>query len=495
LSYKITVLCAVLFLSGLIAGSVVEIKAQARDKQPLPAAHVSQTTSKKPEINVPFEEKLLGTILPEYEDPPDVTGGSILLDSPAQWAFVARQHDKVFLVVNNKKGPEFDEIRLLFQSPDLNTIGYIAEEGKGAGRKTILVLGNKTVAIQQGESIDLGETNDLVAMGVSELSPPLFSPDNKKLAYISFREDKNKEVVTVVEGDWADPAPATVKTGPEFDWVWEPVFSPDGNTLAYAAGEVEKRRKVDKPMCIVVGDKKGPKFDRVRYPTFNPAGTVVAYQARDVGFVAPDIAEIVVVGDKKGPKHTWVGHPVFSPDGTTVAYPVLQSAAFLPDKRKKQGFVVVGDKKGPKFDFVGEPVFSPDGASIAYTAKQDKKMFIVICDKKGPEFDEVEDPVFSPDGHTIAYQAKQGATAFIVAGDKRGLEFDEVGEPVFSPDGATVAYLARDAENKKMFIVIGEKRGPEFDAIFHPYFSSDGTRIAYGAKQGREYWWKVMDVR
>jgi hypothetical protein len=55
--------------------------------------------------------------------------------------------------------------------------------------------------------------------------------------------------------------------------------------------------------------------------------------------------------------------------------------------------------------------------------------------------------------------------------------------------------LARDPENKKMFIVIGEKRGPEFDAIFHPYFSSDGTRIAYGAKQGREYWWRVMEVR
>jgi hypothetical protein len=480
--------------------ALATIRAHEPDKQPPPIAIASQAIPKKPETRVPFEEKLLGTMPPEYENPPDITGSTVFLDNPAQWGFVARQNGKLFVVINNKKGQEFDEIRMLFQSPDLSTLGYVAEESQAAGRKTFLVLGNKTIPLQQGESIDLGETNHLLGAGLSLLSPPIFSLDSKKVAYISFREDKKKEAVAILEGDWNDSAPVTAKFGPEFDWVWEPIFSPDGTTVAYAAGEAKvfkwmfEKHAVQK-MFIIVGDKKGPEFGRVRYPVFNPGGTLVAYQASLLG-QEPNTSEIAVVGDKKSAKLVGlagVGPPVFSPDGTTIAYPVLQSAEFLPDKRPKHGFVVVGNKKGPKFDSVGEPVFSPDGTSIAYWAKMGEKQFIVLGDKKGPEFDDVQSPVFSPDGRTIAYQAKQGQKQFMILGDKRGPEFDEIGEPVFSPDGATIAYRAR--RDKEWLIVAGEKLGPEFDDVFRPYFSSDGSKVAYGARQGREFWWKVMDVR
>src|SRR5689334_23444160 len=114
------------------------------NQQPLPIARANQGIPMKPEIHVPFEEKLLGAMLPEYEGPPAVKGGTVLLDNPAQWAFVAQQNGKLFVVINNKKGREYDEIRFLFQSPDRSTIGYVAEESQAAGRKTFLVLGNKT---------------------------------------------------------------------------------------------------------------------------------------------------------------------------------------------------------------------------------------------------------------------------------------------------------------------------------------------------------------
>jgi WD40-like Beta Propeller Repeat len=505
--FKMTTRRIVLFLICFVVSGLAGLRGQEVRQEPLQAAHAIQTIPKKPETPVPFEEKLLGTLPPEYENPPDITGSTVFLDNPAQWGFVARQNGKLFVVINNKKGPEFDQIRLLFQSPDRRTIGYVAEESHAAGRKTFLVLGSKTIPLQQGESIDLGETNHLLGAGLSLLSPPIFSLDSKKVAYISFHEDKKKEAVAILEGDWGDPAPVTIKYGAEFDWVWEPVFSPDGSTVAYAAGEAKKRSRLCtacpvQGMFIVIGDKKGPEFERVRFPVFNAAGTVVAYQASLLGHGDPNTREIAVVGDKKrGAQNVmgqivgfaWVGIPVFSPDGATISYPVLQSADFLPDKRPKHGFVVVGNKKGPKFDSVGEPVFSPDGTGIAYSASVGEKQFIVLVDKKGPEFDDVQSPVFSPDGRIIAYQAKQSQKQFMILGDKRGPEFDEVGEPVFSPDRATAAYRAR--RDKKWLIVVGEKLGPEFDDVFRPYFSPDGNKVAYGARQGREFWWKVMDVR
>jgi len=344
----------------------------------------------------------------------------------------------------------------------------------------------------RAKHVDLGKAENA-------FSPPLFSADNKKVAYISFQKEKNKEAVAVVEGDWNDPAPVTVKYGPEFDWVREPVFSPDGNILAYPAGD---GTKTGKRMFLVVGGKKVPNppglwlwatngFDWVGYPAFSPDGSVVAYVGRIIGYRAPTY--IAVIGDKKSSRYDRVGRPIFSPDGATVAYSVLQSAEFLPDKRPKHGFVVVGNKQGPKFDSVWEPVFSPDGSSVAYPAKQNEKLFIVFGDKKGPEFDNVGKPVFSLDGHTVAYQAKQSQKQCIMVGDKRGPEFDQAGEPVFSPDGTVVAYSAR--QGNRWITVVGDKHSPEYDDASHPYFNSDGSKVAYGARQGREFWWKVMDVR
>jgi hypothetical protein len=45
------------------------------------------------------------------------------------------------------------------------------------------------------------------------------------------------------------------------------------------------------------------------------------------------------------------------------------------------------------------------------------------------------------------------------------------------------------------FIVVGDKVGPPFDSVTQPVFSPDGSKVAFGAMQGKELWWKVMEVR
>src|SRR5260370_36904985 len=102
------------------------VRTQEPDKQPPPIGHASQTIPKKSEAHVPFEERLLGTVPTEYEGPPVVRGGPIFLDNPAQWAFVAPQNRKAIVVSNTKKGPQFDEINVLFHNPAVRTIVYNA---------------------------------------------------------------------------------------------------------------------------------------------------------------------------------------------------------------------------------------------------------------------------------------------------------------------------------------------------------------------------------
>jgi roadblock/LC7 domain-containing protein len=301
---------------------------------------------------------------------------------------------------------------------------------------------------------------------------------------------------------------------PEVGW-WA-TFSCDGSRVAYAAKQNGKE-------FLVVEGKRGPSFD-ILPPlyVFSPDGNTVAYLGVNWNVIYVVIGEkralVQIGGIKEGPLggllhatlplDLWA--PEFSPDGTKVAYPrtwdlMKMSIAIVDDKsaeykslEKGEDFTIVLGHGGPEFHDVASPVFSPDGKQLAYAARLWMKWFIVVGDNRGPEFDDIGRPVFSPDGKTVAYRADLHHKRFIVVGDNRGPEFDDIGVPVFSPDGKTVAYWAglkeKKKEKKKELIVIGDKQGAEADAVGRPVFSPEGKKVAYGAFQGRELWWKVVDV-
>jgi len=79
--------------------------------RPNPPATKSQTAISRLKPKVSFEERLLATIPYQFEMP-KVGGGWGLNFSPdgTRVAYVAQQGGKQFIVVGNKKGPEFDEV-------------------------------------------------------------------------------------------------------------------------------------------------------------------------------------------------------------------------------------------------------------------------------------------------------------------------------------------------------------------------------------------------
>lgn len=389
---------------------------------------------------MPLEERLLATIPKEYKEPGgyeqvDLMGRSVwdivssvgferqgggwevaLSPDYSKVAYRAKAGGKVFAVINDKKGPDFDDVRHATFSPDGGKLAYAARLAK----KWFIVVGD-----EKGPEFD-------------EVGPPVFSPDGSRVAYGA--ESAKKEFL-VVDG----------QKGQEFDDVSSPVFSPDGKTLAFVA-----RPAGSKMAALFVGDKKVAEHPIVSDVTFAPGGKI-AYVAGKPEHM------FMTVGDTKGPEFDVVFAPAFSPDGSKVAHLAIKTNLFGRDKP----FVVSGDYKGTAYTVVSPPVFTPDGGKLVYLAGKsgwfrEGKILLHLGDKvEESKCMTWDDPpiilltgvesrrktfTVSPDGSKVACKVPPDGShdLRIAVGSQLGPEFDEVGVPVFSPDGTRVGYWARE---------------------------------------------------
>lgn len=352
------------------------------------------------------------------------------------------------------------------------------------------------------------------------VSQETFSLDGKRVAYIV--KAKDKEFVVVDD-----------KPGTEYDYVNDLQFSLNGKRFGYNAGIGKKyfgvidgkqglgseimthfafsqdgRKmayavKQDGKSFVIVDDQIGPQFDFVMEPKFDSAGHVF-YLAKygnnildDHGWVAIMDQDVVLLIE---------GYPsdfTFSPDF---------SFAYVVNKNDRT-YMVVNKEISQAYYQVGPPVFSPDGKLLAFAASEKEGATFLVVVKtppkektggersepleglsKGPEFDAVSDDVFfRADGSLVAYTARKNGKWIIVADGKELADFDEVFSPILSADGATLAYVAQ--QSGKEFIVVRDRKGPALDYVRNPRFSDDGRSVGYGARQGKQLWWKVMNLQ
>lgn len=364
----------------------------------------------KPAIS--FNESLLATIPDEFQEPEYGGWSSTFSPDGSKVAYQAKQNDKWFVVVGNKRGPDFDLISQILFSPDSNRIAYIARQDN----KAFVVVGNKRGSEYELVRSPILRPDGSRLPGIDEPSGSIgfiaFSPDSSKVA---FWVRKDRKGFIVVDD----------QMGPQFDLVGEPVFSPDSSKIAYWAMQDEKD-------FVVIGDKRIPQFDKNsilgQILSFSPDGKL-AYLATSGKRWS------IVIGDKRGPGFDEVTYPVFSPDGSKVAYGANE---------KNKWFIVIDDKRGLEFDKVYPLAFKPDGNRVAYEAIEGDRSFIVVEDKRWPAYGKyILWFSFSADGSKFAYAATELDKGAIVVGDKQGPQFDDVGPPVFNQDGSKVAYGAR----------------------------------------------------
>lgn len=382
-------------------------------------------------------------------------------------------------------------------STDGKEVAYVKEYPGNPSKYTVLV--NST------ESRQLTEVRNLI-----------FSPDNKRVAYIG--RDDDKKMFVAVDG----------KAGKKYDYIMNLVFSPDSQNIAYAAGD-EIYTQFSSPISgetlvkksfVVVNDNEGKKYDgsyvdanahTVYDPVFSGDSKTIAYSAFKDG------KTIVVVGEQEFSKYSTQEKPLLGPKENQLAYIAHD---------KKDYFVVFNGKELKHYNYIHGLAFGQDGQQLAYVAKSTSEdgEFVVLNDQEKKEYITIQHFTFSLDGKQIAYFVthfpsgdSRNYNKFLVI-DNKELEdipdptFAKETKPVFSSDGK-VAYLLSNYEqtteptgrlvvsdqNKTCSVNYGGEQYSIDDAeslhvIPSPVFSLDGNYIGYGIKKGNQLWWEVRNI-
>lgn len=280
----------------------------------------------------------------------------------AHLAYIGLKAGRQCLVIDQKPGPEYDEVDPYFLrfTADGRHVGYRAQKGD---RWMVVLDGREGAACE----------------GILDWA---LSPDGAREA-IAVRSGGR----WFVEVD-GKPAPAC-------DGIGLPLlFSAEGKHLAWRSLSAGK-------WTVVSDSQSGGAWDMIASgPVFSPDGSHLAYVALKEGrcFVVMD-------GQADGPFDWFAGTGAqFSPDGRRVAYAVQKNGAW---------HVVVDRQPGPAFDEIGAgPLrFSPDGKHLLCVARQGASWQVVVDGQPGPSYERILGgaPAFDADG-SVTYLAVKDQT-------------------------------------------------------------------------------------
>jgi dipeptidyl aminopeptidase/acylaminoacyl peptidase len=275
-------------------------------------------------------------------------------------------------------------------------------------------------------------------------SGPRWSPDGRRLAFVSAREERPQIFLISPFGGEAERLTES-KTGvQDFEW------SPDGRRIAYVArqeptAEEEKKQK-DKDDAIVVD--KDFKFSRI---------WVIDVETKK--------ATELVKSDYQASDPQW------SPDGRSIAYTVTPSPR--PDDGSLSDIYIVDvetakqrklvDNPGPD----ASPRWSPDGRRIAYLTRDAKnavlghlKQAIIPAEGGAPQLIspgflyQPGPATWSADGRTIYFNSQARTTSQLFEVPSAGGEPRQLSKiagvmsaATFSRDRATVAFTRSDLQH------------------------------------------------
>ena len=235
-----------------------------------------------------------------------------------------------------------------------------------------------------------------------------YADGRTKIAFSSNR-DGNYEIY-VMDGDGNNQRRVTVH--PRVDEY--PSWSPDGKKIAFASNR-NNVNKGHRQIWVIDADGKNPirLTDGVvdTYPDWSPDGTKILYDAH----LVPEDHDLapggIILMDADGKDKRLLtpngGHPSWSPDGKRIAFIAARNAGddhhiYLMDADGRNRTQLTHDFVHKRF-----PSWSPDGKRIAYVGEN----VIWVVDSGGENPRQLtglvtgEHPTWSPDNESIAFHS------------------------------------------------------------------------------------------
>lgn len=319
-----------------------------------------------------------------------------------------------------------------------------------------------------------------------DVQTPAWSPDGRKLAFVSER-DGNAEIY-VMNADGSEQENLTRQPSSDS----HPRWSPDGRKLVFVS-----RRVGNAEIYVMNADGSGlrkltrsPSYDRD--PAWSPDGRAIAFvrkivPKKCVPGACQDIAYLYVVNaDGSGLRRLTTNKrhafsPSWSADGKTIRYGGYLVNADGSGRRKMHEARIWTNR-----NIALDGVWSPDGQRIAAVsvahsppqAQNTPKLGLWVTNADGSNARRVAakaaegDPAWSPDGRRIAFRrlgiGRANSDLYVVNADGSGLRrltrnAAKLRWFAWSPDGRTIAFL----RNGEVYAVnadgSGERRLTQLD--------------------------------
>lgn len=211
----------------------------------------------------------------------------------------------------------------------------------------------------------------LTSSPVADFSPA-FSPDGKKIAFVSDREGPHLITdIYVMNADGSNKRLVTDETKIPGDRMndFDPAFSPSGRQVVFSRGRGYSEFNNDLYKINVDGTNLTPLFETKRtayQPSWSPDGMKIAFRfsANRIATVSRDGGNFVGLGSGYSPD--------WSPDGTQLTFVLDEGSGVESEiyKMNKDGSGVTQltspDRAPDRYIGAGGPSFSPGGGRIAF---------------------------------------------------------------------------------------------------------------------------------
>jgi Tol biopolymer transport system component len=317
--------------------------------------------------------------------------------------------------------------------------------------------------------LDADQGGRRLLAGDAELLGLAWSPDGRKLAFVSLRAGLPN--VFVMNADGSERR--NLSHGHDYENDYAPAWSPDGQRIAFVRSP-SLRPGSDSQVYVVNAD--GSRKRRLASKAAPAAGLAWSPDGRKL-----------LVGTLPGPRKLLVGA--------------------LPGPPTVELYLVNADGSGQrKLTAIerldGGPVWSPDGRKIAFSMHS--AIYVINPDGSGQRrlTNHGTQPAWSPDGRTIAFTRRRGSYSEIsdgqtIAFDRRRGKSSEIylmnadgtggrrlttrgAQPLWSPDGGKIAFQSLRDGNPEIYVMNADGTGQR--RLTHDLFNDVGVAWSPGQK-------------